>query len=329
MFTMQPILLFALLSNGLPSQNPSLSQHAAVPFERVWTAGELSIKLKLDTRSPFAVDPLGVHLTMTAPADYEIEWPRVDHFPRELRCEKVQRDGPQHGPDGSSSWDMAFHIEVLVAGSYEIPRFEIRYRPKGQNDWQTVTTEPVEVEFLSLLGEDPGKAEPKPNPDPAVMPGGRIPWIWVMSVLAAAAGLTAVFVLFWRRRSLRPSPSPRISAYRKAMAAMDRLAAAGWLERGELDPFYTELSGIVRHYVEERFGLHAPDRTTEEFLLEMLHQPVLDEAHRRLLGDFLAECDLVKFARARPAASEGRVAMNAAREFVEQTRDDSILVGVP
>ena len=28
--------------------------------------------------------------------------------------------------------------------------------------------------------------------------------------------------------------------------------------------FYERISGILRHYIEDRFDLHAPERTTEE-----------------------------------------------------------------
>jgi hypothetical protein len=45
----------------------------------------------------------------------------------------------------------------------------------------------------------------------------------------------------------------------------------------------------------------------------------LQAAHRRLLGEFLAESDLVKFARHMPAIADTERAWDAARRFVDET----------
>src|SRR5439155_17507093 len=112
----------------------------------------------------------------------------------------------------------------------------------------------------------------------------------------------------------------------KAMDAIHRIDMAGWLEQSQVDRFYTELSGVIRHYVEDRFGLRAPERTTEEFLQELTQRPILSGEQRLALAHFLEQCDLVKFAQVRPTAGEGQAALHAARAFVEATRDDSVMV---
>ena len=47
-------------------------------------------------------------------------------------------------------------------------------------------------------------------------------------------------------------------------------------EAGRIKEFYQRISDILRHYIENRFGLHAPERTTEEFLVELKPSEVLD-----------------------------------------------------
>ena len=93
-----------------------------------------------------------------------------------------------------------------------------------------------------------------------------------------------------------------------------------------MDRFYTELSGVVRHYIEDRFGLRAPEQTTEEFLQELTRRLMLVDAQRLALSHFLEQCDLVKFAKVRPTTHEGGTALRAARTFVEATRDDLVRV---
>jgi hypothetical protein len=59
--------------------------------------------------------------------------------------------------------------------------------------------------------------------------------------------------------------------------------------------------------------------TTEEFLLAAARAGRLAPLHRRLLGDFLVESDLVKFARHVPSIADSERAFDAARRFVDET----------
>ena len=60
--------------------------------------------------------------------------------------------------------------------------------------------------------------------------------------------------------------------------------------------------------------------TTEEFLATATADRRLAAALRRLLGDFLSQADLVKFARHLPTLNDTEAAYDAARRFVEETR---------
>jgi len=86
-----------------------------------------------------------------------------------------------------------------------------------------------------------------------------------------------------------------------------------------VEEFYTRLSDIVRQYLEGQMGLRAPERTTEEFLYEVSLDQSLSSDHRKLLGAFLQEADLVKFAKFQPGAEERMRALEAAEKFVQES----------
>src|SRR5436190_280330 len=118
---------------------------------------------------------------------------------------------------------------------------------------------------------------------------------WLLWMLAMVAIVVAVF-LFWRwwqkRRAQIPLTPPvpaHIRAKQKLLAALDLIH----------DPktFCILVSDTIRWYLEERFSFHAPERTTEEFLYELRETNLLTRDQKETLGDFLARCDLVKFAR--------------------------------
>ena len=140
-------------------------------------------------------------------------------------------------------------------------------------------------------------------------------WVWwVLAVAAAAALAWWAWKKFRKKGDVVPT-RVSIPPHRKAK---DRLRAAGELYS---DPyrFCSLVSDVVREYLEERFSLHAPDRTTEEFLEEMRGSESLTQAQKELLQDFLTRCDLVKFARHEPTVEELKELLESALRLVDET----------
>jgi hypothetical protein len=99
--------------------------------------------------------------------------------------------------------------------------------------------------------------------------------------------------------------------------------AENLLTKGEIKFFHLRISDILRRYIENRFGLKAPERTTEEFLVELSQSEttanVLLRSHKNLLTDFLTQCDLVKFAKHEPSITECEKTVFICQEFIEKT----------
>lgn len=133
-------------------------------------------------------------------------------------------------------------------------------------------------------------------------------WVWV---LLAVAGLLVWWLLRRRKVTTVTEMIPSMTAFEIALAELQRLRE----ENPPVEQFYTRLSDIVRHYIEDQFGVRAPERTTEEFLAEASLAP----SQMNLLGAFLQESDLVKFARLRPGDADRQRAFAAAETFVRET----------
>jgi hypothetical protein len=114
-----------------------------------------------------------------------------------------------------------------------------------------------------------------------------------------------------------------------ALQALGELKRAGLLSETQADIFYVRLSDILRRYVEWRFGLQAPEQTTEEFLAAVHQTGGLIGSHQALLGTFLEHCDLVKFARHQPGLDDMQQAYDSARQFIQRTADSEALVVTP
>ncbi|MBE7501673.1 MAG: DUF4381 family protein [Verrucomicrobiales bacterium] len=142
-------------------------------------------------------------------------------------------------------------------------------------------------------------------------------WTWLLGVALLCALAAAAFYAWrrYRREQQRPPPALVIPPYRRAL---EKLRAALDLLH-DPERFCVAVSAAVRWFLEERFQLRAPERTTEEFLVELQQHEQLNARQRTLLGDFLTRCDLVKFARYEPAEPELRELHDAATRLVEET----------
>lgn len=155
----------------------------------------------------------------------------------------------------------------------------------------------------------------------------RSPWAWVRValVLLVLGGLLAAAWWWWKRKGPAapdgPGESPADRARRRLTAALDVLH--------DPERFATRVSEVVRTYLEERFGLHAPERTTEEFLAELSTSASLDTRHKAVLEGFLTRCDLVKFARAEPGPTELTELHDAASRLVEETSPVAVVPPPP
>ena len=109
------------------------------------------------------------------------------------------------------------------------------------------------------------------------------------------------------------------AAHEIAYAALEELLAENLVAKGEMKTFYLRLSNILRHYIENRFDLSAPEQTTEEFLDDLRTRDALIPLHKELLKKFLQHCDMVKFARHQPTNEEIQQIFDACKQFIAET----------
>jgi len=175
------------------------------------------------------------------------------------------------------------------------------------------------LEVISSLA--PGETDPRPaKTELAHWPAPPSRWIWMALIalaLLAAAFLAVRRFLTTPRTILHMAPS--IPPYQIALDALEALRAKGWIEDGTIEPFYVKLSDIVRRYLEARFGLRAPERTTEEFIHDALSIKILTASQREVLAAFLEQSDLVKFAKHTPGPSDMHNALDSATQLIRET----------
>jgi hypothetical protein len=218
-------------------------------------------------------------------------------------------------------------LEPYLSGTYTIPAMAVTFRDrKNEAEVAKLVTVEIEVPVRSLLGPDAATVEIRDIRPPLSLPPDRIQQFLPGGLVLLLAGLAIIGFYYWKinaGKKLSTAVQPRPEEI--ALQELDRLLAEDLLTRGEIKLFHLRISDILRHYMENRFGLKAPERTTEEFLLELSRAKssanTLLSSHKVLLTDFLTQCDLVKFAKHEPSIAECKKTVVICREFIEKTSE--------
>jgi hypothetical protein len=226
--------------------------------------------------------------------------------------------------DGSA-WRASYELRSLEAGDVELPATDLPLSSRsGGADGATITSPALVVTVRSLLGDD---ATPTDFADikGAVTLADQPSRVPIVVAGAAGAVLLAIIAMLvvGRLRGTRPTPS----AEERALAALAALRGERLHETGRIHEFYVRLTDIVRVSIEARWGIRAPERTTQEFLREAARSPTISEAERSTLGAFLRDADLVKFAGAAPDASTCVRSLELAEHFVRSGTSTRVPAG--
>lgn len=145
-------------------------------------------------------------------------------------------------------------------------------------------------------------------------------WIgWGLGLLAVLA-ISYFAWRYWQKRRSQIPVEPPVPAHLRAKQKLEEALAL----IAQPKPFCILVSDTIRSYLEAQFDFHAPERTTEEFLRELSATDLLSTEQKESLGEFLASCDLVKFARYEPGEPELRELHNSAVRLVEETQPKQI-----
>jgi hypothetical protein len=143
-----------------------------------------------------------------------------------------------------------------------------------------------------------------------------------------AVTTAAGFWLYLRRKRVQKLVRIFKPAHELAYERLRALVKEDLVSAGRIKEFYERISDILRHYIEHRFSLRAPERTTEEFLVELANTDVRSASDKERLGEFLQHCDLVKFARHEPTTEQIQKTFDLVKDFIEKTKSDERKVDV-
>jgi hypothetical protein len=324
-------VLIGLLVVACHSKPESLQAPAAtIPNDaivKITENGPVKATVRIWPSKPTLDAELFVQLEVDSEAGVTVDLPFQEAGVGRFRVEHYERDS-QRLANGHAVQLQTYTLVAPSSGRHRVPPFRIemldaRTATTGSgsaaaNEKKEVLTEEVSLQ-IAAVDISKSNADLRPAAGELDANVGQWPWWYYalggMLVIWLVLGVVLIGRLRARKKIVR-----KLTAYDNAVSRLANLEASGAPASNSADPWFVELSSIVRRYLEDRYDIAAPDRTTEEFLVEAAKAPELTSDHRALLSAFLDRCDRVKFAGYQPEGEESLATLKAARGFVEDSR---------
>lgn len=308
-------LLSLLLLCCLAQRFPSGARAARIP------SPELSFRVELSPDSITVGDPITLVLEASAPSDARLGLPQLADSIGPFSVLSAQTPATSL-KEGRLVVRQEGQVTLFRTGEYTFPELELLWE-RAPGETLVAYSQARTVRVPSVLE---GEADlSKLRGIKGVIPLDKFRlWLWAAVALLAAA----LAFLVWRYRHLLarktkllplappPPPLPPEVAFERGLTEIYRRELP---ERGLVKEFYAELSLLFRRYLEDRFRFPAVEETRTEILLAATRVTELRESDRAELADWLAEGDLVKFAKLERLITEARVYAERARAFVHRT----------
>jgi len=268
-------------------------------------------------------DQVKFELTLTVPAGSRVQWPMLlDTLTGNV--EILKKSGIDTVSSGKDQFTLKQELTITSfdSGSYVVRPILFKYAQKG--DTLTYYTETTAVTLdVQTIQTDPAK-DIRPIKPPLSAPvtfRELLPWIGLVVLLFALAAF--VYYYLKKRKQAKPVVTARLKTsippYEAAIEALESLRLKKLWQSGRVKEYYSEMTDIVREYIELRFPVRALEMTTGE-INAALRQTEVNSSAREKLHQALVLADLVKFAKEQPQPLENDACLNQCMDFVRETK---------
>lgn len=302
---------------------------AQFEIDKKYERGPLIVHVRADKAKMTIAETLLLELEATTDPGYKVQMPKVDKVLEHFGIVDWDNLGDKLDPNDRVISTYRYRLEPFLSGKYPIPAFTFEFHDVNspEDKKYELTTEPIDIEVTSLLGDQRAELKIEDIEGVVDMPKPTsFVWLWALGVVVVAA--IAGLWLYLRRKRVKELVRIFKPAHELAYERLRVLVNEDLVGAGKIKEFYERISDILRHYIEHRFSLRAPERTTEEFLAELANSDILPTAEKQRLGEFLQHCDLVKFAKHNPTTQQIQETFDLVKDFIEKTKSNERKVDV-
>lgn len=218
------------------------------------------------------------------------------------------------------------HISLICfdSGYWEIPSFKFNIFPKNGNDSFEDTTQKIGINVNTVAVDTTNKQLPFFD----IIEAEKPLWEKIKYYVFGILGLLLLLILFyfykkWKNKD-KSQPIKivqKISPKEKALNELKLIAENYTFPISNLKKYYTEISDVLRSYLEDQFGMETFEKTSSEIIssYKKLVQKERSESGFDGLRTLLIVSDNVKFAKGKPSEIDIENAIQLAKNVIEKS----------
>lgn len=280
------------------------------------------IESTIDTNVIRIGEPIQLNVTVSYPTDLEISWPLFDQKVPEF---DLISEGPAQKEKSENGFTelKTYEITSFDTGFAVIEPIKVAYINLSTKEGDTVETILYLIRIRTVSIDTSKNINPIKSPYTAkrtLADNLHYIMIPILVLLLLAIG----YYLYKRsqKKDLKPRPDlavPKVPGHETALKKLHVLYERELWQNGEIKSYHSELSEIVREYIESRYQTLALESTTDEIMDSFRKIPVRLELVSDL-HSILEISDLAKFAKVKPDAEENERCWHLAKKFVLNTK---------
>jgi len=299
------ILVFFLGSLGLSAQSVDVNATIDTNFLLLGeqTQIELKVQYRLDgevvnVQFPTLIDTISEFLEIVYTSPIDTIYPDEDDLSIVEQSQRIT-------------------ITSFDSGTYTIPYFEFQI---NGNLFQTgalhIEVHPMEVDTSNAIFDIRGPIE-----EPfSIIDWAKENWVLIAIILLLLiGGIALIYYLKNRPEKIDEEIKVIIPAHIIGLQKLQKLKDDELWQAGKVKMYHSQLSEIIREYIEKRYDVHALENTTDEIMQSLRFHSIQPNLLTKL-NQVLVLSDLVKFAKEKPLAAENEMSLMNAIAFVKETK---------
>lgn len=266
---------------------------------------------------------INVHLEVKAPKDFRVVIPS----PKDSigQFDIVNQDQAKESEEsGIKIYSKTFTITKFDSGFFSIPPIITTYYKPNDTSSYIVATQPLPVTIKTIQVDSTGSFKDIKD----VMHVSLTIWDYLLylGIILAVIALSYFGYKYYKKRQERPEEAPPeviIPPHVVALESLHHLEEKHLWEKGFDKEYQSELTDILRRYIEDRYRIPALEMTSNELISQIVFsgvdRPLIEE-----LNSILQRADLTKFAKYHPAPNEHSFAMKGAYHFIDESKPDDV-----
>jgi len=298
----------------------------AFSFASTVNAQRIKATASLDSTNILIGDQVKLFLEIDHPKNINVEFPQVPDTILE-RIEVLDRsfiDTFNLEDESFQKQIQSFKITCFDSGSYRIPPYWFKIDINGRTD--SIPSNGVTLNVHTI------PVDTTMGPTDIKMPYGApvtlkevIPYI--LGIILIGAIIFFIVYSIKRKKANKPLFSlpqkPKEPAHVIALRELDRIKNEKIWQKGKVKKFYSDVTGVLRKYIENRFEIQAMEKTSAETLDAFRYRrDLISEKSLNNLSQILNLADLVKFAKYQPLPDDNNISLVNAYFFVNETKKE-------